>query len=222
MLDVDVALSNIRKPSNLSSSAYLKNTFWIPVCQKRPYFHVTKLDVVELDSWHKYLGFEEGRGDLERAAFLYERCLVACALYDKFWLRYARWMFSQGKEENARIIYVKKGKTTKSCLFSWSSPKASGTIQMSFLLPPWWTFSGSLSARLSKRIMEHGMSVFLPLPPLWSIYSGHLSVRLSKKMKTTTEWSLSFCWSPKNTRRSRMSLSLPPRRTFSGSLAVGV
>jgi pre-mRNA-processing factor 39 len=73
----------------------------------RPYFHVTKLPPAEVDTWHKYLDFEQRQGDYDRIAFLFERCLVACALYDKFWLRYARWMFSQGKEENARLIYMR-------------------------------------------------------------------------------------------------------------------
>ncbi|EMD62048.1 hypothetical protein COCSADRAFT_95189 [Bipolaris sorokiniana ND90Pr] len=79
---------------------------------KRAYFHVTELEESELENWRKYLDYEEKQGDFERIAFLYERCLVACALYDEFWLRYARWMFAQGKEENARIIYMRA-----SCIF---------------------------------------------------------------------------------------------------------
>ncbi|KAF1924342.1 pre-mRNA-processing factor 39 [Didymella exigua CBS 183.55] len=79
---------------------------------KRAYFHVTELEDAELDNWRKYLDHEEKQGDFERTSFLYERCLVACALYDEFWLRYARWMFSQGKEENTRIIYMRA-----SCIF---------------------------------------------------------------------------------------------------------
>jgi pre-mRNA-processing factor 39 len=81
---------------------------------KRAYFHVTELEDAELDNWRKYLEYEENQGDFERTCFLYERCLVACALYDEFWLRYARWMFSQGpgKEENTRIIYMRA-----SCIF---------------------------------------------------------------------------------------------------------
>ena len=74
---------------------------------KRPYFHVTKLPGAEVANWHNYLDFEEAQGDFERISFLYERCLVPLALYDKFWLRYARWMHAQGKEENARIIYMR-------------------------------------------------------------------------------------------------------------------
>jgi pre-mRNA-processing factor 39 len=79
---------------------------------KRAYFHVTELDEAELDNWRKYLDYEEKQGDFSRTCFLYERCLIACALYEEFWLRYARWMFSQGKEEDTRIVY-----TRASCIF---------------------------------------------------------------------------------------------------------
>jgi pre-mRNA-processing factor 39 len=79
---------------------------------KRAYFHVTPLDPPELENWRRYLDYEEQQGDFERTSFLYERCLIACALYEEFWLRYARWMFSQGKDEDTRLIY-----TRASCIF---------------------------------------------------------------------------------------------------------
>ncbi|KAH7560143.1 TPRhypothetical proteinlike protein [Bipolaris maydis] len=91
---------------------------------KRAYFHVTELEESELENWRKYLDYEEKQGDFERIAFLYERCLVACALYDEFWLRYARWMFAQGKEENARIIYMRA-----SCIFV---PISAPTIRLNW------------------------------------------------------------------------------------------
>ncbi|KAI8935881.1 hypothetical protein NX059_007396 [Plenodomus lindquistii] len=91
---------------------------------KRAYFHVTELEDAELDNWRKYLDYEEKQGDFERTSFLYERCLVACALYDEFWLRYARWMFSQGKEENTRIIYMRA-----SCIFV---PISAPTIRLNW------------------------------------------------------------------------------------------
>ena len=73
---------------------------------KRPYFHVTEIDEMQLANWRKYLDFEEVEGDYTRTTFLYERCLVTCALYDEFWLRYARWMLAQAsKEEEVRNIY---------------------------------------------------------------------------------------------------------------------
>ncbi|KAI1764741.1 pre-mRNA-processing factor 39 [Hypoxylon sp. FL1150] len=75
---------------------------------KRPYFHVTELENSQLANWRKYLDFEEGEHDFARTTFLYERCVVTCALYDEFWLRYARWMSAQpGKEEEVRHIYMR-------------------------------------------------------------------------------------------------------------------
>lgn len=73
---------------------------------RRPYFHVTELAPQELVNWRKYLDFEEAEGEYRRIVFLYERCLVSCALYDEFWLRYVRWMSAQGdKEEDIHQIY---------------------------------------------------------------------------------------------------------------------
>ncbi|KAI5866613.1 pre-mRNA-processing factor 39 [Durotheca rogersii] len=75
---------------------------------KRPYFHVTELENSQLANWRKYLDFEEAEHDFARIAFLYERCIVTCALYDEFWFRYARWMSAQpGKEEEVRHIYMR-------------------------------------------------------------------------------------------------------------------
>jgi len=75
---------------------------------KRPYFHVTELEHAQLTNWRRYLDFEEGAGDVARTIFLYERCVVTCALYDEFWFRYAKWMASQpGKEEDVRHIYMR-------------------------------------------------------------------------------------------------------------------
>ncbi|KAL1878677.1 hypothetical protein Daus18300_001952 [Diaporthe australafricana] len=75
---------------------------------KRPYFHVTELDHSQLANWRKYLDFEEAEGDLPRVTALYERCLVTCAFYDEFWLRYARWMQAQpNKDEEVRNIFLR-------------------------------------------------------------------------------------------------------------------
>ncbi|CAI7636215.1 Pre-mRNA-processing factor 39 [Penicillium manginii] len=92
---------------------------------KRPYFHVTELDESQLGNWSKYLDFEESEGSYSRIQFLYERCLVTCAHYDEFWLRYARWMAAQsGKEEEARIVYQRA-----SCLYV---PIANPTIRLHY------------------------------------------------------------------------------------------
>jgi pre-mRNA-processing factor 39 len=84
----------------------------------RPFFQAKPNTKAELAHWRKYLEFEEKGGDFERITFLYERCLVTCALYEEFWLRFARWMYDQGKEENTRLIFSRA-----SCIFvSISAP----------------------------------------------------------------------------------------------------
>lgn len=94
---------------------------------KRPYFHVTELDDNQLSNWRRYLDFEEAEGDNTRTAFLYERCLVAAAYYDEFWLRYARWMSAQaGKSEEVRNIYNRA-----SCVFA---PVARPAIRLQWAL----------------------------------------------------------------------------------------
>jgi pre-mRNA-processing factor 39 len=91
---------------------------------KRGYFHVTDLEDSELDNWRKYLDYEEKEGDFHRTSFLYERCLVPCALYEEFWLRYARWLFSQGKDEDCRLVYMRA-----SCIFV---PISQSTIRLNW------------------------------------------------------------------------------------------
>lgn len=92
---------------------------------KRPYFHVTELDEGQLSNWNKYLDFEESEGSYSRVQFLYERCLVTCAHYDEFWLRYARWMGAQpDKEEEVRNIYQRA-----SCLYV---PIANPTVRLHY------------------------------------------------------------------------------------------
>ena len=73
---------------------------------RRPYFHVTELPYAEIVNWRKYLDFEELEGDRAKIRTLYERCLHACALYDEFWQRYARWTAAVGGgEDEVRNVY---------------------------------------------------------------------------------------------------------------------
>ncbi|EDV21608.1 uncharacterized protein TRIADDRAFT_59779 [Trichoplax adhaerens] len=59
---------------------------------KRPYFHVKPLEQDQLKNWREYLDFEIEQGDQNRIRVLFERCLIACALYEEFWLKYAKYM----------------------------------------------------------------------------------------------------------------------------------
>jgi len=71
---------------------------------KRPYFHVKQLERVQLKNWREYLDAEIADGNHERIVLLFERCLIACALYEDFWLKYARYMVNHDVNK-ARSIY---------------------------------------------------------------------------------------------------------------------
>ncbi|CAI9782124.1 unnamed protein product [Fraxinus pennsylvanica] len=62
---------------------------------RRRYFHVTPLDDDELTNWHRYLDFIEKQEDLDWAVKLYERCLISCANYPEFWIRYVEFLESK-------------------------------------------------------------------------------------------------------------------------------
>lgn len=66
---------------------------------RRPYFHPKPLDAGQLDNWHDYLNFVEMHGDFDWAVKLYERCLIPCASYPEFWMRYVDFMESKGGRE---------------------------------------------------------------------------------------------------------------------------
>jgi len=71
---------------------------------KRPYFHVKQLERAQLKNWREYLDFEIANNDHHNIVLLFERCLIACALYEDFWLKYARYMEDHDIDK-ARKIY---------------------------------------------------------------------------------------------------------------------
>jgi len=79
---------------------------------KRPYFHVKPLERGQLKNWNDYIEFmkaemsKEG-GDLSEVEILYERSLIACALYEEFWMNYISWWESREGDniEKIRSIY---------------------------------------------------------------------------------------------------------------------
>ncbi|KAK7151334.1 hypothetical protein R3I93_012312 [Phoxinus phoxinus] len=73
---------------------------------KRPYFHVKALEKTQLHNWREYLDFELENGTPERVVVLFERCLIACALYEEFWIKYAKYLESYSTE-GVRHIYKK-------------------------------------------------------------------------------------------------------------------
>ncbi|XP_078240690.1 pre-mRNA-processing factor 39 [Pogona vitticeps] len=71
---------------------------------KRPYFHVKPLEKTQLKNWKEYLDFEIENGTHERVVVLFERCVISCALYEEFWIKYAKYMESHSIE-GVRHVY---------------------------------------------------------------------------------------------------------------------
>lgn len=69
---------------------------------KRPYFHVKPLERIQLKNWKEYLEYEIEQGNQKRILVLFERCLIACALYDEFWLKLIRYLETQ-TDDNAVV-----------------------------------------------------------------------------------------------------------------------
>ncbi|XP_028252519.1 pre-mRNA-processing factor 39 isoform X2 [Parambassis ranga] len=73
---------------------------------KRPYFHVKALEKTQLNNWNEYLDFEIENGTPERVVVLFERCLIACALYEEFWAKYAKYLEGYSTD-GVRHVYKK-------------------------------------------------------------------------------------------------------------------
>ncbi|EDV94709.1 pre-mRNA-processing factor 39 isoform X2 [Drosophila grimshawi] len=83
---------------------------------KRPYFHVKPLERAQLKNWKDYLDFEIEKGDRERILVLFERCLIACALYDEFWLKMLRYLESLGSIEHSQnTVDITRGVYRRAC-----------------------------------------------------------------------------------------------------------
>ncbi|RXG70300.1 Pre-mRNA-processing factor 39 [Armadillidium vulgare] len=75
---------------------------------KRPYFHVKPLEKSQLNAWRSYLEFELKEGNHNRIKVLFERCLIACAFYEEFWMRYIRYLEEHSSdEEELRSVYTR-------------------------------------------------------------------------------------------------------------------
>lgn len=103
---------------------------------QRRYFHITPIDDDQLNNWHRYLDFIEKQEDFDWVGFLfhqglfeylfghssefnvrcmqalklYERCLISCANYPEFWMRYVDFMEAQGGRELA-LFAIERAKT---------------------------------------------------------------------------------------------------------------
>jgi len=71
---------------------------------RRPYFHVKPLERGQLKNWRDYLDFEIGLENHNRIVVLFERSLIACALYEDFWMKYAKYL-EQHSIDGVRSVY---------------------------------------------------------------------------------------------------------------------
>uniref|UniRef100_A0A2P2I0P4 Pre-mRNA-processing factor 39-like n=1 Tax=Hirondellea gigas TaxID=1518452 RepID=A0A2P2I0P4_9CRUS len=96
-----------REKLHQSSSNEVKMRWSYEDAIKRPYFHVKPLERSQLQAWRDYLEFETKQGDEHRIRTLYERCLIAAALYEEFWMRYLHYLesLSSVSLEEMRSVY---------------------------------------------------------------------------------------------------------------------
>ncbi|KAK7789474.1 hypothetical protein R5R35_012343 [Gryllus longicercus] len=73
---------------------------------KRPYFHVKPLERCQLKNWIEYLDYEIEQGDKDRIIILFERCLIACALYEEFWIKFICYLESLNEDMTDKIRNV--------------------------------------------------------------------------------------------------------------------
>lgn len=73
---------------------------------RRPYFHVKALEASQLKNWSDYLAFEMEEKQPNRIIFLFERCLVACALYEEFWRKVINGFLIDSRQSVWRFLQI--------------------------------------------------------------------------------------------------------------------
>lgn len=99
-----VAIIDKRRKAHLFNEQEVSKRWNYEEAIKRPYFHVKPLERAQLKNWRAYLDFEVSEGSHERIVVLFERALIAAALYEDIWIRYARYM-ERKDEAAAREVY---------------------------------------------------------------------------------------------------------------------
>ncbi|KAG9475537.1 hypothetical protein GDO78_003767 [Eleutherodactylus coqui] len=99
-----------RKQMHLLNEIQVNKRTVFEIGIKRLYFFATPLSVKQLRNWRIYLNFEMSEGQHERIVVLFERCLMPCALYEEFWILYARYM-ERHSIEAARSVFVRACRT---------------------------------------------------------------------------------------------------------------
>ncbi|KAL6968143.1 hypothetical protein U1Q18_033946 [Sarracenia purpurea var. burkii] len=153
---------------------------------RRPYFHVRPLNVAELENWHNYLDFIEGEDDFNKVVKLYERCLIACANYPEYWIRYVLFMEASGSMDlannalaRATQVFVKRQPEIH--LFAARFKEHSGDIpgaRASYQLVHTEISPGLLEATIKHANMEHRLG---NLEHACSVYEQAIAIEKGKE-----------------------------------------
>ncbi|XP_074334416.1 pre-mRNA-processing factor 39-1 isoform X2 [Apium graveolens] len=157
---------------------------------KRPYFHVRPLNPVELENWNNYLDFIEAEDDFQKVVKLYERCLIACANYPEYWIRYILDMEARGSidlAENAlaRATQVFVKRRPEIHLFAARSREHSGDIpgaRAAYQLVHAEISPGLLEAIVRHANMEHRLG---NVEDACSLYEQAIAIEKGKEHSQT-------------------------------------
>ncbi|KAG8640258.1 hypothetical protein MANES_13G040100v8 [Manihot esculenta] len=153
---------------------------------RRPYFHVRPINVAELENWHNYLDFIEREDDLNKVVKLYERCLIACANYPEYWMRYVLCMENCGSMDlannalaRATQVFVKRQPEIH--LFAARFREQSGDIpgaRAAYQLVHTEITPGLLEAVVKHANMEHRLG---NLKDAFSLYEQTIAIEKGKE-----------------------------------------
>ncbi|XVE77979.1 hypothetical protein DITRI_Ditri13aG0107400 [Diplodiscus trichospermus] len=157
---------------------------------RRPYFHVRHLNVAELENWHNYLDFIEREGDFNKVVKLYERCVVACANYPEYWIRYVLCVEASGSmdlAENAlaRATQVFVKRQPEIHLFAARFKEQNGDIpgaRAAYQLVHSEISPGLLEAIIKHANMEHRLG---KLEDGFSLYEQAIAIEKGKEHSQT-------------------------------------
>ncbi|XP_034690667.1 pre-mRNA-processing factor 39 [Vitis riparia] len=157
---------------------------------RRPYFHVRPLNVAELENWHTYLDFIERGDDFNKVVKLYERCLIACANYPEYWIRYVLCMEASGSMDlannalaRATQVFVKRQPEIH--LFAARFREQKGDIpgsRAAYQLVHTEISPGLLEAIIKHANMEHRLG---NLEDAFSLYEQAIAIEKGKEHSQT-------------------------------------
>jgi len=88
----------------IQTAAEIKKRWKFEESIKRPYFHVKPLEKSQLKNWKEYIDFEISEGNHKQIIFIFERCMVVCALYEELWQKYLDYI-EEKDIEATRSVY---------------------------------------------------------------------------------------------------------------------